>query len=51
MMKRNYVSPRAVEVAVGTEVVLAASAPAYRFNQEKETGSGDAKTNWGNLWN
>lgn len=50
-MKRNYVSPRAVEVAVGTEVVLAASAPAYRNNPSPETNSDGKVTTWGSLWN
>ena len=50
-MKKNYVSPSAVEVVAMTETVLAGSAPAYRMGEETETGAGEGKgTTWGSLW-
>lgn len=50
-MKKNYVSPSAVEVVAMTETVLAGSAPAYRMSEETETGAGEGKgTTWGSLW-
>ena len=54
-MKKNYVSPLAVEVSVATESMLAAS---LLINNEKTVDtsnggqlSGGSRGEWGNLWN
>ena len=54
-MKKNYVSPLAVEVSVATESMLAAS---LQINNEKTVDtsnggqlSGGSRGEWGNLWN
>ena len=54
-MKKNYVSPLAVEVSVATESMLAAS---LLINNEKTVDtsnggqlSGGTRGEWGNLWN
>ena len=53
-MKKNYVSPLAVEVSVATESMLAAS---LLINNEKTVDtsnggqlSGGSRGDWGNLW-
>ena len=53
-MKKNYVSPLAVEVSVATESMLAAS---LLINNEKTVDtsnggqlSGGSRGEWGNLW-
>ena len=54
-MKKNYVSPLAVEVNVEAESMLAAS---LQINNEKTVDtsnggqlSGGGRGEWGNLWN
>ena len=53
-MKKNYVSPLAVEVSVATESMLAAS---LLINNDKTVDtsnggqlSGGSRGEWGNLW-
>ena len=53
-MKKNYVSPLAVEVSVAAESMLAAS---LQINNEKTVDtsnggqlSGGSRGEWGNLW-
>ena len=54
-MKKNYVSPLAVEVSVATESMLAASL-AINNNKTVDTSaeggqlSGGSRGEWGNLW-
>lgn len=50
-MKKAYLSPLAVGVAVEAETFLAASAPAYRNNPRPETTGDEKVTTWGSLWN
>ena len=54
-MKKNYVSPLAVEVSVVAESMLAAS---LQINSDKTVDtsnggqlSGGSRGEWGNLWN
>ena len=54
-MKKNYVSPLAVEVSVVAESMLAAS---LQINNDKTVDtsnggqlSGGSRGEWGNLWN
>ena len=54
-MKKNYISPLAVEVSVATESMLAASLK-IDGNKTVETSnggqlSGGSRGEWGNLWN
>ena len=54
-MKKNYVSPLAVEVSVATESMLAASLQMYSdktVDTSAQGGqlSGGSRGEWGNLW-
>ena len=55
-MKKNYISPLAVEVSVATESMLAASLK-IDGNKTVDTSaeggqlSGGSRGEWGNLWN
>ena len=52
-MKKNYVSPLAVEVSVATETMLAASLKISDTTVDTSNGgqlSGGSRGEWGNLW-
>ena len=52
-MKKNYVSPLAVEVSVATESMLAASLKISDTTVDTSNGgqlSGGSRGEWGNLW-
>ena len=53
-MKKNYVSPLAVEVSVATESMLAASLKMSDTTVDTSTPGaqlgGESRGEWGNLW-
>ena len=52
-MKKNYVSPLAVEVSVATESMLAASLKISDTTVDTSNGgqlSGGSRGEWGSLW-
>ena len=52
-MKKNYVSPLAVEVSVAAESMLAASLKISDTTVDTSNGgqlSGGSRGEWGNLW-
>ena len=53
-MKKNYVSPLAVEVSVMAETMLAASLQMYSDKTVDTSNggqlSGESRGEWGNLW-
>ena len=53
-MKKNYVSPLAVEVSVAAESMLAGSLKMSDTTVDTSKGGqlgGNARGEWGNLWN
>ncbi len=53
-MKKNYVSPLAVEVSVAAESMLAGSLRMSDTTVDTSNGgqlSGGSRGEWGNLWN